>query len=131
MDIKLTDIGVRAIAEKIVCWKPLRPHLGLTKRDEVVIKCDNNERYEKQKEDLVYRWWRKMGDDATPRMFVAAAHDAGDKELADEVEKLPFATYMYGDNLPMDQVSDGMRHEVINVCQTMMIAVLVGVTCAC
>ena len=72
-----------------------------------------------------------MGDDATPRLFVAAARDAGDKELADEVEKLAFAKYMYGDNLPMDQVSDGMRHEVINVYQTMMIAVLVGVTCAC
>ena len=128
MDIKLTDIGVCAIVEKIVCWEQLRPHLKLTEADEMIIKRNNNERYEKQKEDLVYRWYRKMGDDATPRMFVAAARDAGDKELADEVEKLPFAKYMYGDNLPMDQVSDGMRREVINVYQMMMIAVLVGVT---
>ena len=94
----------------------------MTEADEEAIKRDNVGRYEEQKKDLLYKWHQKMGDDATLRNFVVAARDA-DEELADEVEKLPFTKYMYGDNLPMDQVSDGMRREVINVYQMMKIGI--------
>ena len=120
MDIKLTDIGVCAIAERIVRWEPLRPHLGLTEADEETIKS-NNRRYEEQKKELLYKWRQVMGDDATPRNFVAAARDAGDKELADEVEKLA---------LLIQPVDHGMRREVM-FAKMMMITVLVDITRTC
>ena len=121
MDITLTDIGVCAIAEKIVHWERLRPHLGSTKADEEAIKSNNVGRYEEQKKDLLYKWRQMMGDDATPRNFVAAARDAEDEELADEVEKLA---------LLIQPVDHGMRREVM-FAKMMMITVLVDVTCAC
>ena len=117
MDSTLTDEVVCAIAKKIGCWEPLRPHLGLTEADEEAIKRDNR-RYEEQRKDLLYKWRQVMGDDATPRNFVAAALKAEDKRLADEVALL------------IQPVDHGMRREVM-FAKMMMITVLVDVTCAC
>ena len=121
MDSTLTDEVVCAIAKKIGHWEQLRPHLKLTKADEEAIKRDSVGRYEEQKRDLLYKWRQVMGDDATPCNFVAAARDAGDKELADEVEKLA---------LLIQPVGHGMRREVM-FTKMMMIIVLVDVTRAC
>ena len=121
MDITLTDEVVCAIAKKIGRWEPLRPHLRLTKPDEEAIKSDNVGRYEEQRKDLLYKWRQMMGDDATPRNFVAAALKEEDKRLADEVEKLA---------LLIQPVDHGMRREVM-FAKMMMITVLVDVHATC
>ena len=120
MNIKLTDKGVCAIAKKIMSWKPLRPHLGLTEKDEEAIISDYR-KYEEQKKALLYRWREKMGECATPRNFVAAALEAEEKELADDIGKLPFDEFLIQ---PVDQINDGITGVKHHKTEVMMIVAI-------
>ncbi len=59
-----TDEHLATIAEAIVDWEPLAPHLGVLKPQQSAIKRDNPG-YVKQKQELLWQWKTQGGIEAT------------------------------------------------------------------
>ena len=75
------------VAAKIVDWKALAPHLGMTTAaDAVVIERDGDGENGKRRK-LLQMWLQRNGPDATYYRLIEAFIDAEDKDTADEICK--------------------------------------------
>ena len=68
-------------------WEDLSPFLNLTSVDEQAIQNTNSD-YKEQKRALLREWKRQNGCRATYRILIAAAKEAKNKNLADNLEKM-------------------------------------------
>ena len=74
------------VAGKIVCWKKLAPHLGMSQSDIVAIERDGVDEDDKRRK-LLQRWLQRNGRKATNYKLIEAFVGADDKDAADEVCK--------------------------------------------
>ena len=75
------------MAAKIVDWKALAPHLGMSDADTTVIERDGVGEEDKRRK-LLQRWLQRNGPDATYYKLVEAFIGAENRHIADEICKL-------------------------------------------
>ena len=68
-------------------WEDLSPFLNLTDVDEQAIRNTYSD-YKEQKRALLLEWKRQNGSGATYRVLIAAAKEAHNKNLADNLEEM-------------------------------------------
>lgn len=75
------------IAEKIVKWEGLATHLGINEQERFAIKEDEKE-YERQKVDMLFKWRRRNGSQATWKVLVKISLKVGDRQLAEDIIRI-------------------------------------------
>ena len=86
LDGEISDEHIEKIArEYLTDWKSLRPHLGLSRPQEVDIE-ESSRNYGTQKRDFLYMWKEQEGSAATYRALIAAAEKIKNRQLAEKVK---------------------------------------------
>ena len=83
---KCSEDFLTRVAGKIVDWKALAPHLGMTTADRVAIDRNGHDEDDKRR-ILLQRWLQRNGPDATYYRLIEAFVGAEDKDTADEICK--------------------------------------------
>ena len=83
--VSVKDIAT--IAEYLVKWEELTPHLELTRPQEAVIRNTFND-YSDQKREALRKWKEIKGNEATYRAFITAATAISNTELVDNVKAM-------------------------------------------
>ena len=83
-DCEITEYALNRIGLKLVLWKPLARELGTSQAGIVAI-TENDSDYNEQKFKSLYEWKRRVGKEATWKNLLSACHNAGDKDLADQL----------------------------------------------
>ena len=87
-DRVVSDEEVAVVAQNhLEKWEDLSPFLKLTSVDEQAIRNTNSD-YKEQKRALFREWKRQNGSEATYRVLIAAAKEARNKKLADNLEEM-------------------------------------------
>ena len=86
-DSQVSDLDIAKIARKINNWKELSPFLGLAPQDETVIERSCKD-YLEEKRAALHKWRDMKGKEATYRALIAAAKEAENEKLADDVQTL-------------------------------------------
>ena len=81
------NIDLAKLAEKIVSWEKCAPYCGLSPADEMEIK-ENSRQYGVQKRQMLERWKKRSGEDATYRNLAVIFEKVEDQTLADFALKL-------------------------------------------
>ena len=88
LDTVVSDRDVAVIAQNhLEKWEDLSPFLNLTSVDEQVIRSTSSD-YKEQKRAFFREWKMQNGRGATYRVLVAAAKEAHNKNLADNLEEM-------------------------------------------
>lgn len=87
LDTPVSDEDLATIADYITKWEVLRPHLGLTYPQEVVIRNTFHD-YDDQKREALQKWTELKGEGATYRAFITAANKASNTKLVDKVKAM-------------------------------------------
>ena len=88
LDGEISDGDIEKIArEYLTDWKGLRPHLGLSRPQEVEINESSTD-YGEQKRAFLYMWKEQEGSGATYRALITAAEKIKNKQLAENVEAM-------------------------------------------
>ena len=74
------------VAAKIVDWKALAPHLGMSDADVVAIQRDGVDEDDRRRK-LLQRWLQRNGREATYYKLIEAFIDAENRHIADEICK--------------------------------------------
>ena len=91
----VSDKHLAQIAECIIRWENLAPHLGIDEPEEVEIKIDNRDSYGQQKKSCLRKWRQKYGDRATYHSLIEAAKKvSGESHLASHIAGL-LGKYIY------------------------------------
>ena len=91
-DSQVSDEHIVEIAECLIDWRDLAPHLGLTEADEEAISEDYRGRFELQKREALRKWKRKRGRRATYSRLVQILCRIGYVDLAEKVKELLTST---------------------------------------
>ena len=73
------NIDLAKLAEKMVSWEKYAPYCGLSDAEEMEIK-ENSRQYGVQKRQMLQRWKKKLGDDATYRNLAVIFERVEDSE---------------------------------------------------
>ena len=88
LDEQVSDGDVERIArEYLTDWKSLRPHLRLSRPQEVEIH-ESSTNYGAQKRNFLYVWKEQEGSGATYRALITAAEKINNKQLAEKLQAL-------------------------------------------
>ena len=88
LDTVVSDPDVAVIAQNhLEKWEDLSPFLNLTSVDEQAIRSTYID-YKEQKRAFFRAWKRQNGRGATYRVLIAAAKEAHNKNLADNLEEM-------------------------------------------
>ena len=83
----VSDKDIATIAEYLVKWEELSPHLELTRPQEAVIRNTYND-YGHQKREALRKWREIKGNVATFRALITAAMAISNMELVDNVKAM-------------------------------------------
>jgi len=83
-----SELQLQQIADKIVTWEGLATHLGINEQKEVAIKHDHQNKYERQKVEMLREWRRQNGSHATWRVLVKTSLTMGDRQLAEDIFRI-------------------------------------------
>lgn len=87
MDRKPSDLDFANFSKEIVTWEFLSPYLGITKAEEHELKMDYCD-YCQQKQELLFMWRRKKGNEATWRVLAKACEEAKENSLAEKIREM-------------------------------------------
>jgi hypothetical protein len=89
LDQVISDRDLAVIARDLLTeWENLRPFLELSRAQEKEVARSYPNQYGRQKRECLELWKEGKGAGATYRVFVAAAEEARDQELADSVRSM-------------------------------------------
>ena len=86
LNTPVSDKDIATIAEYLVEWEELSPHLELTRPQEAVIRRNAFKDYGHQKREALRKWREIKGSAATFGAFIAAAK--ANMELVDNVKAM-------------------------------------------
>ena len=96
MDTAVSETDMAVIArEYLANWESLRPHLGLSRPQEISIRNSFPGNYEQQKQECLSVWQEMNGNRATYRAIIRAAESARNQQLADKVKALVSGMYVH------------------------------------
>ena len=86
LDGEISDEHIEKIAREYLAeWKSLRPHLGLSRPQEIEIE-ESSKNYGAQKRAFLYMWKEQEGSGATYRALIAVAEKIKNRQLAERVK---------------------------------------------
>ena len=89
LDSGVSDYHIAEIADDLVDWELLAPHLGLTESEQKEITKDYRGRYKLQKLQALRVWRWKSGDKATYKNLSGICRSQGLVSLAERIEGYP------------------------------------------